>query len=201
MIQSKQLVILTLILAMFLASCGLAKAGDKSSQDAFDDLAAHLALDDIASGLAMNHSGRYGEAIKRFTRAIKSGRLSPDNLAIAYNNRANAHLDKGDVGKAAQDYNRAILAAPNFTHALYNRGILNYQLKRYRDSLKDFTKVIELDPNYAAAYFNRSFPLLELKKAARAEADLKKAISLDPLNHKYQARLFKIQEIRKDSKN
>ncbi|KIX16064.1 tetratricopeptide repeat protein [Dethiosulfatarculus sandiegensis] len=197
MIKKKPFIIAALICAVVFSFGSCAAA----TENAFDDLAAHLALDDIASGLAMNQSGRYDEAIKRFTRAINSGRLSPDNLAIAYNNRANAYLDKGNVGKAAGDYNRAISASPNFTQALYNRGILNYQLKRYKDSLKDFNKAIELDPDYAAAYFNRSFPLIKLNKPKRAEADLKKAVSLDPLNRKYQARLFKIQELQDEPNN
>ena len=46
----------------------------------------------------------YGEAIKHYTKAIKS---KPD-LAEAYNNRGNAYGRKGDFDNAMRDYNTVI---------------------------------------------------------------------------------------------
>ena len=57
------------------------------------------------------------------TRLIKSGRLSNEDLATAYNHRGDAYDDKGQLDLAIADFSRAIEIDPDYKRAYYNRGI------------------------------------------------------------------------------
>ena len=54
-------------------------------------------------------------------------------IAPPYNNRGNAHDEKGDRGRAVADYDQAIRLDPKFTAAYYNRGMA---LRRKRGDLE-----------------------------------------------------------------
>ena len=89
------------------------------------------------------------------------------------------------MGQAIEDYSKAIEISPQFTHAIFNRGIAYYRMGKNKASIKDFTKVVSLDEFYAKAYFNRSFPLEKQKKYEKAIKDVKKALKLSPNNQRY----------------
>ncbi len=166
---------------------------------ALDDLNTGLALDDISSGLAARERGDQDGAIKRYSHAIESGGLDNPNLAIAYNNRANAYDDKGDSERALEDYNQAIRLDPRLAEAYYNRGYALYRLGRPQDALRDYDKVVSLLPELPSAYFNRSIVLLALNEKPKAIEDLRKALQLDPTNTKYrdQYNLLQASEVKR----
>jgi len=56
------------------------------------------------------------------TAVIQSGHETQQNLAIAFYNRGNAYVRKGQNDRAIQDYDQAIRLNPNFADAFYNRG-------------------------------------------------------------------------------
>lgn len=176
-----------MLLALAWPACGPARAG------ALDDLNTGLALDDISSGLAARERGDQEGAIKRYSHAIESGGLDNQNLAIAYNNRANAYDDKGDSERALEDYDQAVRLDPRLAEAYYNRGHALYRLGRPQDALRDYDKVVSLLPDLPSAYFNRSIILLALGERGRAIEDLRKALQLDPTNTKYRDQYNELQ--------
>ena len=72
-------------------------------------LAAQPALagpkDDIRAGMRAAQNGDMEKAIKLFSKAINSKKLSKANLAITYTNRGSAYDDMGQTDMAVLDYN------------------------------------------------------------------------------------------------
>ena len=71
-----------------------------------------------------NGSGRtsFEVRIKGCTALIDSGQGTTTALAIAYNNRGNAHTAKGDYDRAIQDFDKSIKLDPAYAKPLNNRG-------------------------------------------------------------------------------
>ena len=59
-----------------------------------------------------------------------------------------------------------------------NRGLANYNIKNYIESIKDFTSAIEIDSNDSKSYLYRGSANLLLKKSKEACLDLEKAKKL-----------------------
>ncbi len=157
------------------------------------DWEAEMPLNHLTAGRSMADKGRYQEAIKRYSRAIDSGKLNKLNLSIAYNNRGNAYAELGEHERALEDFNSSLKARPGFVEAIYNRGITHFQLGNYEKSVEDFGLVILVNAGFASAYFNRSFPLAELGRYKEAIADVRQAINLSPGSLYYQQRLANLQ--------
>ncbi len=69
-------------------------------------------LDDAKTGLAALVRGDYEEAIAMNTRAIESGSLERESLAIAYYNRAMGYKHLAKPKRAEEDFKRAYGAWP-----------------------------------------------------------------------------------------
>src|SRR5215831_5870251 len=61
-------------------------------------------------------------ALRNCTAAIQSGKLSRENLAIAFSSRGSAYGKKGDLDRAIQDYDQYIRLDPNDAVGFINRG-------------------------------------------------------------------------------
>ena len=70
-------------------------------------------LETAREGLAAQKRGAHAEAVVKFTRAIKSGRLGRLNLALAHVNRANSFRRLGEVAAAIKDLETGIELAPD----------------------------------------------------------------------------------------
>lgn len=182
-----------LLLSLLLAAACLAWATPQARASALDDLGASLAVDDIASGLAAHGRGDIRGAIKRYDQALDSNRLTPENRAVALNNRGNAYDDLGETDKALADYNQAVKLVPTFSEAYFNRSFVLYKMQRFDDCQADLDRVIRLSPDQASAYFNRSFVLIMKGLVAQAIADVEKAVQLEPDNAKYRQQLEELQ--------
>ena len=112
------------------------------------------------------------------TRAINSGELSPENLAIIFNTRGVAFKNKGQYDRAIQDYNTAIRLKPNHVTAFYNRGVAYKQKGQYNRAIQDYDTAIRLKPDYAFAYGNRGSVYEALGQREQALRDFKKQYDL-----------------------
>ena len=102
-------------------------------------------------GLALAGSGKYGQAISEYSKAI----VIIPNFAEAYDSRRLAHHNKGLFNQAIIDFTKAIEITPAFAEAYSNRG-LSYHGKGLLDkAISDQTKAIEINPKLAGAYINR----------------------------------------------
>jgi len=114
------------------------------------------------------------------TRAIESGRLSGGALAVTFNNRANAYLNKGDYDRAIQDYDQSIRLDPDSALARNNRGSAFQHKGDYERALRDYNDAIRLDSSFAVAFSNRGRVHHFQANYAQAIADYGQAIELDP---------------------
>jgi Flp pilus assembly protein TadD len=63
---------------------------------------------DLRDGNALFREGKYEAAVEAYTRAIMSGELGADALAVTFNNRGVAYGELGDFDRAILDYNEAL---------------------------------------------------------------------------------------------
>lgn len=121
---------------------------------------------DVNRGLDAHRLGELAEAIRLYTLAIDSGNLGPYGMSVAYNDRAAAWADEGDVylaqgdKKRAQksydqsmaDYEKAIDVNPTWGMLFTNRGLTWQRLGYYQKALDDFSRSIEVEPGYGQGY-------------------------------------------------
>jgi tetratricopeptide (TPR) repeat protein len=69
--------------------------------------------DDGNAGLQALQEGNYARAISLFTRALNSGKLSPDDKEFAYSQRGTAYLKSGKATAAIADFKRALRLKPD----------------------------------------------------------------------------------------
>jgi tetratricopeptide (TPR) repeat protein len=105
------------------------------------------------------------EQIRFYSQAID---LKPD-FAEAFNNRAFARHEKGDLEGALQDCNEAIRLKPDYAGAFCNRGRTRIAKNDLGGALEDFGEAIRLKPDFAMAFNNRG-------NARRAKGDLEGAL-------------------------
>lgn len=144
-------------------------------------LALTLAAPNISRASAAEdcNDGQGVVAIRGCTALIKSGKLSPENLATAHLNRAIAFASEGKLDKAKQDLDRSIELSPNDPLLFYNRGNIALDQQAFESAIKDFTAAIALDPAFAVAYLNRGLAEEAAGQIAASVSDYRMALSLD----------------------
>jgi protein O-mannosyl-transferase len=87
-------------------------------------------------------SRNYSDPLKYYTQAVKSNKHS----ALAFVNRGNILMDKGNTDKALADYSMAIKLKPDFSLAYRNRGQLYETLNINEKALEDLKQVDKINP-------------------------------------------------------
>ena len=100
--------------------------------------------------------------------------------AIAYNNRGNAYIAKGEFDRAIEDFDRSIKLDRTYIKPLNNRGVAYMKKGEHELAIEAFDEVIRLDPNYVNAFANRAAAYLKKHDYARAAQDFDEAIRLSP---------------------
>ena len=72
-------------------------------------------------------------------------RLKPE-FPEAHNNLGVAWQKKGDLQKAVESFNRALVVRPDYTEALSNRGWVHVRRKEWLQARDDFDKTLRIDP-------------------------------------------------------
>ncbi len=117
---------------------------------------------------------------------------------VAWNNRGSEKDREEDHKGAIEDFTRAIVLKPDYTHAFYNRGTSKKSLaEKDRDTvvlksaIKDFDKAIELDKGLVEAYHNRGLAYenfsdysktqqIRQQRLLKALDDYNKTVSINP---------------------
>ena len=118
--------------------------------------------------------------IEACSALIKSGAVKPHGLAVAHNNRGNAHIKKGNYDSAIQDFEESLKINPSYAKALNNRGAAYQKKGEYDRSIADFDQAIKLDPSYASALANRAESYLYKSEYERAARDYDEVYRLQP---------------------
>lgn len=138
-------------------------------------------LDLLKAGLAARNRGDLDVAIKFYTQAIDSGRLSDEKLALVLGSRGVSFDMKGELDKAIDDFNEAIRLKPDYSRAYIYRGLTLVKKNDGRRAIIDFTEAITLDPHIAYVALNDRANAYELiGDDDRAIEDYGRAIQLNP---------------------
>jgi tetratricopeptide (TPR) repeat protein len=112
---------------------------------------------------------------------IKSGSAAGADLTIAYYNRANARLQKGEYRKAIDDYSKAIDHDPQNASALHERcfarAVIGVDLE---DALSDCNESLRIRPNDSETLGGRGFVYLRLQFYRTAIRDYNAALEFKP---------------------
>jgi len=119
--------------------------------------------DDIES--CANASDLKG-ALAACTKIIESNWANDHQVALAFNNRANANDALGYSNAAINDYSRALAIDPHYGNALYNRGSTYLELGKLDLAIADLNAVLKIDARRAGAYNNRGIAFLRLGDTA-----------------------------------
>jgi len=118
--------------------------------------------------------------IESLTRCLEAGRLSGDNRATTFKQRAVAYMHLGRVQFALDDINDAIKLKPEDADNFYLRGFAYRALGQHERSIEDSSRAIGMDSKFAAAYANRAFSHKALGNDRQARSDAQRAKALDP---------------------
>uniref|UniRef100_A0A6I8PR61 Uncharacterized protein n=2 Tax=Ornithorhynchus anatinus TaxID=9258 RepID=A0A6I8PR61_ORNAN len=94
-------------------------------------------------------------------------KCTPEDLAIAFNNRGQIKYFKVDFDEAIDDYSSAIEAQPSFEVPYYNRGLIFYRLGQFDEALRDFRKVLDLNPGFQDATVSLKQTILDKEAKQR----------------------------------
>jgi lipoprotein NlpI len=115
-------------------------------------------------------------AIAGCTRIIEDATQKPKARGVAFYNRGNAHVLKGDHDKAIADFDEALKLEPKNASIYNNRGNARGDKGESDAATADFEAAIKINPRYAAAYFNRGNALAAKGETERALKDYDAAI-------------------------
>jgi Flp pilus assembly protein TadD len=156
------------------------------------------AMDDLRAGNGSFRDGKYDDAVQAYTRAILSGQLGAEALAVTFNNRGVAYGELGDFDRAIGDYTQALGLKPDDPTSIRNlrvgyvkRGVAEANLSDFDKALADYGKAIELDPSHPLAYLRRGQLLEDRGQPDKAVPDLEKAAALEPANQQAKDLLAK----------
>jgi lipoprotein NlpI len=120
--------------------------------------------------------GRLEERIKLITTSIDAGKLTGDDLAEAYCDRADAQSDLGQPAQALQDAQNAIKTAPNLPLAYACRGSAYFVQGDFARSIADYSKAITLGDASFNNFYRRGHSRFYANQLAAAQEDFAKAI-------------------------
>lgn len=100
--------------------------------------AAARARQSFESGVSLEHSGQYKQAIAALTQAIRSHALEREDMARALFDRGLAYDAMGDLPRALEDYSEALRVMPRLSAALSNRGNVFRRQGRLESAKKDY---------------------------------------------------------------
>ena len=129
----------------------------------------------VTQGLKAQLSSDATTAEHDYAQAIQ---LDPNN-DIAHFDLGTVYDEQGHKAQAVQEYQMALVIAPNFTDALFNLAV-DTAGTNAPSAEELYSKVVSLQPGFAAAWLNLGFTLSSQGQLAQAKVDWAKAVALEP---------------------
>ena len=103
---------------------------------------------------------------------------------VPYNNIGVHYIQEGEYQKAKSYLDKSLKLYPLNPDALYNSGLVHYNIKDFQKSVEQYSKAIDLKPDFCNAYNNRGNSYLKLGENEKAKADFKTALKLNNSTYK-----------------
>ncbi|MCQ2753879.1 MAG: tetratricopeptide repeat protein [bacterium] len=133
-----------------------ATASNTTSGDGYSEL--------IKLGDEAYKAQKYDDAIDYYTKAVVY-KPSDKNTMLKI---ANIYKLIGNNAKALSFYDKLLTIDARNTDAIFNKGLVFANQKKYEESIKCFEKVIELTPDYPYAYYSIGLAYEQLKQKDKA---------------------------------
>jgi tetratricopeptide (TPR) repeat protein len=162
------LVAALLSLAALAAACSSSPSSPSSPSGSASSL--------LNQGLTAENSGQLQQAVNDFTAADKANPVSPIgyyDLGVIYQEHLN------NPTKAAENYNKALLANPKYKPALYNLAILNTK-SNPQQAINLYNQLLAINPKDPTVNFNLGLLLDAQGQTSQGTADLNKALIYNP---------------------
>jgi tetratricopeptide (TPR) repeat protein len=137
-------------------------------------------LTDIDAAQTAARAQDFVEAIRLFTSALATGKLTPLSQSIAYDGRGSAYYQEGRWDQAIADYTAAIQLESDCGRCFNNRGLAYDRKSDLDKAIADFNQAISLEPGEFDGYFNRGNAFYGKTDYEHAIADYTAAISIKP---------------------
>jgi tetratricopeptide (TPR) repeat protein len=122
--------------------------------------------------------GDYEDAIAGLSRVIRQDPARFD----AYLQRGRARSLHGDLDGALEDVELYLLYFPEDDRAIYQKGVIQFDHRRYLDAIHSFNRALQLNSGRAEYFFARGKTYAATGTTRYAENDMSMALDLDPLN-------------------
>jgi len=144
--------------------------------------------DDVKAAWAGIEAREYDQSVRFATRALKFGRLAPDDLRSALECRATASMRTDHFDHALQDLDRIVALQPDYAGGHFLRGEVRVRQKQFEQALADINQGLKIaDPDgksenryLAKRYAQRGVAKLGLKDVGGAMADFNHSLELNP---------------------
>lgn len=100
----------------------------------------------------LTQAGKVDEAIPALQALVGDSKTDKETLASARIGLANIYMQQNMPGKAEEELSGLLLNDPQNAQALFLRGGLYFNERRFDKALEDLEKVIQLEPNDPAAH-------------------------------------------------
>lgn len=122
--------------------------------------------------------GDYEDALNGLNRVI---RQEPDQFD-AYILRARTRSLMGNLNGSLEDLESYLLYFPENHGVYYQKGLIQYDHKKYLDAIHAFNKALEMEDGKAEYWFARGLTYAITGTTRYAEKDMSMALDLDPFN-------------------
>jgi tetratricopeptide (TPR) repeat protein/tRNA A-37 threonylcarbamoyl transferase component Bud32 len=122
------------------------------------------------------NSGKYDEAVKYFTEALKMDSEDTDLLT----GKGIVLLKQKDIKGSIDCFDRVLAIDNDNIKALYYKGLALYYEEKYKESIKYYDEILKINPKYADAWNGKGFLLFTIKKYNEALDCYKKALEIEP---------------------
>jgi len=122
---------------------------------------------------------------------VATAKTSPSGAQI-HNNLGDMYARKGDLTKAAEEFQKAFLIDPNYAAAYHNFAHANQALGKDNIAIANYQKAIELDPRMWQSYKNLGVIHQKRNEIESARKNFEKALSLNPEDNDLKNLLYNL---------